>query len=273
MKNNSSLQKWERLKVKNLDSHFERELLEGLNCSPIEAKALVEVVHRIYGGYFETSGTIKPGQILFEVISEESTPPMSLKESRMIEVLLTIDSGKEDLEIRERSGVISLRRHRLQRISMEAYQQGGLLTVEDIANRLLNCGERTICRDIAALKTRGIILPLRSTVKDMGRSISHRLSIVKEYLLGKEYSEIGRITNHSVMSVGNYVEKFKRVVALHHEGYDRKTISFLVKLSISLVGEYLQIYKGSKIIDFRRVELKEYLKKRDIIKRSKRRDR
>jgi hypothetical protein len=273
MKNNTSLQKWNRLRVKNLDSQFEREILTGLDCSPIEAKALVDVVHRIYGRYFDTSGTQKPGQILFEVISETSSPPTSLKESPLVEVLLTLDAGLEDLDIKERLGVTALRRHRLQRISIEAYQQGGLLTVEDIANRLLNCGERTISRDISALKERGIILPLRSTVKDMGRSISHRVSIVKQYLLGKEYSEIGRITNHSVMSVGNYIEKFKRVIALLNDGYNKKTISFLVKLSNPLVEEYIKIYKSSKIIDFRRVELMEYLKKRITPKEIKRRKR
>jgi hypothetical protein len=273
MHNNSSLQKWNRLRVKNLDSQFEKEVLGGLDCSPIEAKAMVEVVHKIYGRYFDTSGSIKTGQILFEVISETASPALSLKESPMIEVLLTLDAGIEDLQIKERSGVTGLRRYRLQRIAIEAHQQGGLLTVEDIANRLLNCGERTICRDIAALKQRGIILPLRSTVKDMGRSISHRAAIVKQYLLGKEYSEIGRITNHSIMSVDNYVEKFKRVIALKNDGFDKKTISFLVKLSLPLVDEYIKIYKSSEIIDFRRTELTEYLKKSTPITEKKRRKR
>jgi hypothetical protein len=105
----------------------------------------------------------------------------------------------------------------------------------------------------------------------MGRSISHRAAIVKQYLLGKEYSEIGRITNHSVMSVGNYVEKFKRVIALESDGFDKKTISFLVKLSFPLVDEYIKIYKSSEIIDFRRTELKEYLKKSTLTQPQKRR--
>jgi hypothetical protein len=42
-----------------------------------------------------------------------------------------------------------------------------LLTVEDIANRLLNCGERTVIRDIKALKEKGVCLPLRSTIKEI----------------------------------------------------------------------------------------------------------
>jgi DNA-directed RNA polymerase specialized sigma24 family protein len=58
------------------------------------------------------------------------------------------------------------------------------------------------------------MLALRSTIKDMGRSISHRAMIVEQWLKGKEYSEISRNTHHSVAAVKNYIQKFKRVVGL-----------------------------------------------------------
>ena len=48
----------------------------------------------------------------------------------------------------------------------------------------------------------------------MGRAISHRTLIIKEWLLGKEYSDIARKSNHSVDAVANYIGKFKRVVCL-----------------------------------------------------------
>ena len=41
----------------------------------------------------------------------------------------------------------------------EAIIQGGVLTIEDIANRIFNCGERTLVRDIRELKKQGVILP------------------------------------------------------------------------------------------------------------------
>ena len=65
-------------------------------------------------------------------------------------------------------------------MSIEAFQQGGLLTVEDLAHRLLNCGERTISRDLAELESEGILLPLRSMIKDMGRALSHRELIIAQ---------------------------------------------------------------------------------------------
>ncbi len=261
MINNSSLQKWNRLSEKQLDTQFINEIISGLQCSPFEANAIVDSVYKIYAPYFQTNGSIKPGQILFQVLSIDNHPSVALADSKQISVTLTFDNPTEDLEIRKRLGVIGLRQHRIQRVCNEAYQQGGLLTVEDLACRLFNCGERTICRDLQVFRKNNIVLPLRSTIKDMGRTISHRSLIVKYWLKGKEYSDISRDTFHSVQSVKNYVDKFKRVIALSEENYDVHTIAFLIKISSPLVEEYFHIYQNGDITAHRRKELKTYLKK------------
>jgi hypothetical protein len=255
MINNSSLQKWNRLSHKQLDTQFVNELISGLQCSPFEAGAILDTVYKTYASYFQSNGCLKPGQILFQVVSIENAPSVPLSKCKQLTVTLTLDDPKEDLSLRETSGVIVLRRHRLQRVCIEAFQQGGILTVEDLANRLINCGERTICRDLQALRRKNIIVPLRSTIKDMGRTISHRSLIVKLWLSGKEYSDIARESFHSIASVQNYIDKFKRVIALSQENYDVHTIAFLVKISAPLVEEYFKLYKNTKGIAHRQKEL------------------
>ena len=264
MISNSSLGKWDRLAHKQLDQQFTHEVIHGLQCSPFEASAILDTVYQIYNSYFETSGTLKLGQILFQVVSIETSSNTPLSQSKQVTVTLTFDAGSEDLKIRRSDGVQALRQHRMQRMCIEAFQQGGLLTIEDLANRLFNCGQRTLSRDLEALHRQGIILPLRSTIKDMGRSICHRAFIVEEWLQGKEYSEIARNTHHSISSVQNYVSKFKRVIALTEEGYDVYTIAFLVKISPSLVESYHQLYQTVKVIPHRRKELRSFLKKRGL---------
>ena len=261
MINNSSLQKWDRLAQKQLDKQFMSEIIVGLQCSPFEARAVLEAVYKVYRPYFETSGHLKPGQVLFSVISIDEGPTVRLANSKQVTVTLTLDAGEEDLEIRKEHGVVGLRQHRLERVCTEAFQQGGLLTIEDLAYRLFNCGQRTLLRDLEQLRARGIILPLRSTVKDMGRSISHRAMIVEQWLKGKEYSEISRSTHHSVGAVKNYIQKFKRVVALAEQGFDVHTIGFLVKLSPALVEQYYQLYRALDVVAHRRAELENFLKK------------
>jgi len=261
MINNSSIGKWERLIQKQQDVQFVNRLQAGLNCSPFESKAILNCVYEVYQPFFDNAASMKPGQILFEVVAIENSAKEKLSDCQMKTVILTLDAGGDDLSVREHEGVIGLRRHRLQRIATEAFQQGGLLTVEDIANRLLNCGERTLTRDIKALKDKGIHLPLRSTIKDMGRTISHREMIVKHWLLGMEFSEIARKTNHSIEAIANYVEKFKRVIALAKDNHEIKTIAFLVKISVSLAQQYYDLYQNLEIVPNREEELNELIKK------------
>jgi len=261
---NTSQQKWARLSAKQLDNQFLNEIIKGMNCSQFEAKAILDTVHKVYSDFFNYSETPQPGQTKFIVTSAANGPNKSLEEATKIPVTLTLDAGQEDLDIRQSGDVIKLRRHRLQRIAQEAFMQGGLLTVEDIAYRIFNCGERTIVRDIAFLKSEGIVLPLRSIIKDMGRALSHRSIIVKQWLSGKEYSEIALATKHSISSVQNYIGKFKQVVVLALDNYEIHTIAFLVKISQSLAKEYINLWHHYDKTEARESELKELFKKREL---------
>mgnify|MGYP005662638265 CR=1 FL=1 len=261
MINNSSLQKWDRLRQKQLNQHFIHAVREGLNCSTFEAQGILDTVYEVFGSYFQSTTTLRPGQLRFEVVSQTAPPQLPLAKCELVTVVLTLDAGEEDLRIKESGGIAALRQHRIDRLTHEAYQQGGVLTIEDLANRLLNCGERTLSRDLAVLRKKDILLPLRSTVQDMGRGITHRRQIIELWLAGKEYTEIAKATYHSLNAVANYVEKFKRIIALSKEDYDINTISFLVRISATLVKEYVSIFNKSNIIAFRQQELDTFLKK------------
>ena len=261
MINNSSLQKWRRLKQKDLDQQFIHQVIEGCGCSSFEAKAVQQTVYQVYAPFFENASSLKPGQLLLPVVSVNALPNESLDQASLITVKLTLFDANTDLEIRQNKGVVGLRQHRIQRVCVEAFQQGGLLTVEDLAHRLFNCGQRTICRDLKSLRDHEICPPLRSIVKDMGRTITHRRKIVQQWLLGDEYLLIGKKTFHSVDSVRNYVSKFKRVVVLTLQDYDVFTISFLVNISSSLVKEYQNLFQGLDIVQHRKQELDDLLKK------------
>jgi hypothetical protein len=59
MINNSSLQKWERLTQKQLNQQFVNEIVDGLQCSPFEANAILNTVYKVYSSYFESTGNLK----------------------------------------------------------------------------------------------------------------------------------------------------------------------------------------------------------------------
>jgi hypothetical protein len=264
MINNSNYFRWDRLNTKNLDQQFINEIIRGLNCSPFEASAVLDTVYDVFGDYFDSQDSLRPGQIRLSVTSIEANNGQRLSEAKQVTVTLTLAEDKEDLEVRKKRGVVGLRRHRIQRICQEALDQGGLLTVEDLAYRIFNCGQRTICRDLEHFRDQGIIIPLRSTVKDIGRTLSHRTLIIKQWAKGKEYSEISRDTCHSVRAVQNYVDKFKRAIALYHEGYNAAKISFLLRISTELIEQYIDLYHKLDLIAHRREELENFLKKAQL---------
>lgn len=265
MINNSTLDRWNRLESKSLDQQFTYEIIHGLNCSPFEASAVLDTVYKVYDYYFETNSTLRPGQIRLQLIAIEAKPYQKLSESKQVTVTLTLNDDQEDLDIRKKYGIVALRRHKIERICREAFDQGGLLTVEDLAYRIFNCGVRTICRDLEYFRSRDIFIPLRSTVKDMGRTLSHRLLIIKQWAKGNEYSDIAKNTNHSLNAVQNYVDKFKRTVTLSKAGYDINRIAFLLRLSATLVEQYIDIYNKLNFIEHREEELNNYLKKNSIM--------
>ena len=89
-----------------------------------EAKAIMNCGYETYQPFFDNASAMKPVQVLFEAVSIENRPQIRLSECKMVSVILTLDAGEEDLEIRQHSGATGMRRHRFQSIANEAFQQG-----------------------------------------------------------------------------------------------------------------------------------------------------
>jgi hypothetical protein len=260
MINNTSLKRGDRLNAKSIDTQFMMAMQRGLNCSPFEAQIMVKKVHELYGPWFDTSSTVQPGQIQIMVVDASVPPGIPLCEALQKLVTLTLLDKSQDVDIQQQHGIPTLRQRRLMRVCEEAFQQGGLLTLEDLA-LLFNCGLRTLVGDLAALRRQDLIPPLRSTVKDMGRAVTHRCQIVSLWLEGQEYSDIAQRCHHSVAAVAQYVEKFKRSVSLLDSGFDIATTAFLARLSIPLVEQFRLIQQSVKPTAHRQRELKDFLKK------------
>lgn len=242
---NQKFEKQERLKFKTVDAQFAQSVQKGLNCSPFEAEAIVKIAREAYCPENISLSSLRPGQMVVTVISELEGASKKIKEAAMVSVTVTVDSP-DDVLIREREGVDGLRRHRIVRICQEALDQGGLMTVEDLAHRILNVGERTIIRDLKKLRQQEIIVPLRSTIRDIGRTITHKEEIIKLWLSGKQYGYISRSLHHSCNSIKRYVDTFKRTIALSNEGHTSANIAFLIGSSSTLVKTYLALWKNQK---------------------------
>jgi hypothetical protein len=233
----------ERFAAKDLDHQFRHRVEQGMGCSPFVSEAIVKAVHDVYLPVLDSQANLKPGQILFQCLSHRNGSTAKIADAEQTTVVLSMDSGKIDQDVRKQKGIEGLRRFRLCRVCSEAYNQGALLTVEDIAYRLFNVGERTIVRDLSLIRKEGDNPPLRSTVKDMGRTVSHKAILIKNWLKGDELSDLNRKYNHSFSAIESYVNTFKRVVFLEHEGYTVERIAYMQKISVALAKTYLDLWQ------------------------------
>jgi hypothetical protein len=236
-------QRQERLDAKTLDNLFRRRIEEGANCSPFVSQAILQIVKEVFPLHpDDLDNQLDLGQVKLLVAAAQEPPGKALEQCQKVTVLLTLDS-QDDLPIRARDGVTGLRRTRILRLATEARDQGGLLSYEDLAYRLLNCGVRTIVRDVAGLRRRGLEVPTRGQQQDIGPGQTHRVQAVRLFLQGKEANQIARQLYHSLRSIETYVTTFARVAFLLQKGYGTDEIAFVIHRSPALVAAYRQLYE------------------------------
>ncbi len=236
----------ERLNAKTLDQMFINMVEQGYECPPFVSKAILETAKSVFVPDQCNPNVMNVGQVKILGIAASEPAGKALSECEMKTAVVTLDAGKEDEEVRENYGLAALRQARLARITHEAWDQGVSLTQEDLAFKLLNCGVRTVRRDIKALAKRGVIVPTRGQQKDIGPGVSHRVEAVRLYIERKTFTEIERTLKHSPTAIKRYILTFSRVAYLTEKGYSTKEIAFLVQISERLTGEYQALYRQYK---------------------------
>jgi len=244
-----------RLTVKTLDQVFVARAQEGLGCSLFEAQALTELVKEVYFPWLSQPEAIQAGQLMLTAVSADEPGHKPLSKCKMVPVVLTLYAGAEDHEYRlsqeGTKGTVALRQRQIERMAQEALDQGALLTAEDLAFRIFNCGLRTISRDLKALAEQGIVVPLRSQQKDVGRALSHRVQAVELYLKRHTFTQIRQRIRHSYLAIANYVTTFSLIVAHTHDGRSVDEIAFLMQISASLVRQYQELYRRYDTSEYR----------------------
>jgi hypothetical protein len=233
-----------RLTAKTLDQIFSMRLQEGLGCSMFEAEAVTNLVREVYFPWLASPQAVQAGQLALPwlaspqavqagqlaltVVSAEEPGHKPLSQCKMVPVVLTLYAGEEDHQLRlqhTRQGVARLRQQQLYRMAQEALDQGGLLTAEDFAFRIFNCGLRTISRDL-------------------------RVQAVELFLKRYTFTQIQERIRHSLSSIANYVITFSIVVLHTRQGHTVDEIAFLMQISPALAQAYQELYEHYNIPEY-----------------------
>lgn len=240
---------------KTSEGEFLNELENKFNFSPKVSELLLESAKF----HLLRENVLREGQIEVSVISVESKAGKSIEKLDKKRVILTIDSGIEDSQIRKQYGRIDLRKIRIQRITEEAIEQSGILSQEDIA-RYLSCDVRTIQRDIQEIKRQGIEVKTRGLLHSIGRGQTHKGKIIGLYLEGKTFSEIKRLTHHSEGAIKRYIGSFVRVLlGIRWRIRSPKELSSVTGLSEYLVLQYRDLIEASRKISQRRHKMEDMI--------------
>lgn len=226
---------YNRLRKKTGEHEFVDQLEREFEFSPRVSRGVLEVVEEM----FFDNREIDAGQIEYTCVSAEEGPGKQMDELKKVRVKLTKELTG-DRDIQARSGDSAMRKVQVLRMTEEGYDQGGLLTQEDLG-RILGVSSRTIRRDVEELMQQKVRLYLRGLQRDIGKGISHKVWIVGLYLQWKTYSEIERITGHSVGAIKTYLNDFSRVLMARERGIkSAKEIGYYIGRTERLVEEYLQ---------------------------------
>jgi hypothetical protein len=235
----------QRLAQKHLEQLALRQLREDFECSPFESRAILAALRTTFELSWESPERLKPGQLCVLAVEADEPAGKPLSECRFKPILLTLHHA-EDEALRQQLGgrrvIPELRRRKVQRLAAEALAQGTCLTVEDLANTIFNCGERTVEHDLRCLRAKGIQVPLRGQQADIGRSVSHKVQAIQLALQRKLPTEIARRLHHSLEAVERYLRDFAAIAQLLAEGWPVETISFVRRVSLGLVREYETLY-------------------------------
>src|SRR4029077_10214716 len=94
---NRSKEVIDRLGYKTLDSRFTTEVEQGLNCSPFEAEAVLEVVKEVFFPFFDPESTkAPPGKITLIAVAADEPAGKSVADCRKQAVCLTLHRGAAD---------------------------------------------------------------------------------------------------------------------------------------------------------------------------------
>lgn len=229
-----------RLKSKDARDAIIQKLAQDFNLTQV----IAEAYFKQFSLYFEEHANVSlsTGQIAYEAVAAHEPAGKHIRLTRKVTVRLKLIDFNSDLEALANYGLAGLRRHRLARLTREAYDQNALLSYEDLA-MILTTSPSTVRRDVQHMRRQGQFIMTRGTKHDMGPGLSHKTIIIDLYFNGYTFSEIERQTNHSETSVKRYLMDFVQVAALYQQKFTKNQIRLIAKKSDRLVREYIRLYQ------------------------------
>lgn len=211
---------------------------------PAITRLLADKIDELYEHFHPPASRVHVGQVLWAAVAIDDPPSRDkrIEDTRLVPVLLDLVTAEDAQEAADGRSRRRTRGDRAIRLCRQAYAQGGVLSLADVA-LMLHMSIATISEDIREQeRAGGEVVPRRGTVHDMGRSITHKAVICYKRLVEKKpTSQVAQETYHSPDEVEYYVQCFRRIQLCRDSGLSQQDIALATGHSASLVQEYLNL--------------------------------
>lgn len=235
-----------RLSLRNSQETFKNVIVEGTSVSRFEADVISEKALEVFrlGAYGDDS-TLQPGQMIWRAIEAAEPPGKPLAECKFKTIRLTVHRQDEDQEVKRAHGPGAKRGQQMMRMAEEAFEQGALLTQEDLAT-ILDSDVRTIRSDQKRYQEKyDILIPTRGNKRDIGPGMTHREKAIRLFIEGQEAVEIARNMQHSLKAVERYISSYCRIVYCQQQLRDSLKTALAVGVSIAQVNKCPELHEAN----------------------------
>lgn len=183
---------------------------------------------------------LQSGQCLWNAVAIDTRADS--QRLRLVPVVLTLVDAQDIARRAAGESPTRIAQDAVARLLEEAYQQGALLSMRDLA-LLTGHREGTITGYRRAWEAvHGRLLPHPGTLQDMGTCLTHKTAIVvKAVYEGRDTRQVALETKHTQQAVDRYLKDFHRVRTCYRHTPDRDFICQVTGMSAFLVDQYITL--------------------------------
>lgn len=245
--NAAALRRYKRIKGKSLKHILmDRFLLQyGYDKGSVTAEAIVDNILILIDTYYRYSDNsfLKQGQMVWPAVPVDEYPQKgkSIAQTKLIPVVLDLINDDDIEAVKLATDYRTVRLHRVERWTQQAFNQGALLSQLDIA-MLLGVKEQTAGIYVREYQSvYGRQLPTRGNIQNVGGGQTHKCQIIGLYLKGYLVPTICQKTNHSKEAVERYIRDFEAIKLLQSSFDDINTICLITRLTKRVVNQYIDL--------------------------------
>lgn len=205
-------------------------------------RGLVDMVTR----YFPATSHLSQGQIIWPTVAKDelSSYGKKITKTRLVSVILDLVKADDAKDRMAGKKLKHIKSEAIVRILTQADNQGGCMTNAELAI-MLKMSPNTISKRIREHeKEKGILLPRRGSIHDIGPTLTHKKEICRMlFLEGKSTEATCRATRHSPRSVSRYITNFKQVLLCHQKGLSIDETAHATRIAKRVVNEYHELFK------------------------------